>query len=573
MPVPKAVRTAIILTPTFVLVAIAAWFLTRPGSAGPTPATEGDRSKLVVLVVFDQMRGDYPDRWASAFGPDGFERMKLEGVWYANCHLPYSCSSTAPGHASIATGAPPSVHGIVENEWHVRGQEKKVYCVYGDEPYRRVPASDIATKPGEGLSPERLLVPTVAEIVTAGPGRAFSLSLKDRSAILMGGKAPTGAYCFDNIKGEFHTSSYYGRPVHPWVDAFNKSAIADRWQGRTWDRLLPVDRYLTLAGPDDVPGEGKEDGTNRTFPYKLPVIENGFGKPYYTAVEYSPHGNDLLWQLAETAIRAEELGRSGTADLLCLSFSSNDLIGHNYGPDSQEVLDITARSDRLLADMIAFLDEQVGPGKYSIVVTADHGICPLPEVAKKTHPDARRMSPAEITFGLDEALKETFGPLLLSWFEKDPRETWPWVYLNRQALEVARIPVVDVEKYAEQWLGNRDGVQAAFGSHRLTGGTLPATDPARKLQLAFRPDRCGDVCIIEAPFVQVHSRYKTGTGHGTPHDYDTHVPVFAFGAGVPKLGRRDEPVSSLIVAPLLCRLLGVEPPTAAKEPLPAAWSK
>jgi Type I phosphodiesterase / nucleotide pyrophosphatase len=577
---PRPVRTAVILTPTILLFAAALWFLARPGEAKPSvgpaeetstePVGKSPAGRLVVLLVFDQMRGDYPARWATAFGPDGFERVKANGVWYTNAHLPYAASSTGPGHASIATGAPPAIHGIVENSWFVRGREKEVYCVYGDEPYQRVPAAGEPTKPGQGLSPERLLVPTLADAVTTAGGKTFSLSLKDRAAVLMGGKSPTGAYCFDSAAGEFHTSSVYGRPAHPWVTEFNRSGRADQWQGRKWERLLPPARYDPLAGPDDARGEGK-NGENRTFPHPLPGIENGFAKPYYTALEATPFGNEFLWEFAKQTITAEKLGRSDKPDLLCVSFSSNDLIGHVYGPDSHEVLDVTARSDRLLGEVLKFLDGELGPGRYSVVVTADHGVCPLPESAVANHPAARRLTPGDFSAGFDEALREAFGPAAAGWVEKDPRATWPWVYLNRAAVAAAKVPFSEVERYAENWFGNRDGALTAVGVSRLVGP--PAADPlVRKVQLSYHPDRCGDVCVVPAPYVLVqHSNYKTGTNHGTPHEYDTHVPLFAYGAGVPTLGRVDKPVSSLVVAPLVAHLLNLNPPAAAKEPLPVGW--
>lgn len=569
MPFARVVRLAVVLTPTIALVGAGAWFLTRsprPTAAGPAPA-----AKLVVLVVFDQLRGDYPERWAGEFGPAGFERIKREGVWYSNCHLPFACSSTGPGHAAIATGAPPAVNGIVENSWYVRGQDRPVYCASGDRLQRLVPPGGSDRGGDNGLSPAQLLVPGVGDVLrgaTAGRGRVFALSLKDRGAVLLGGKDPTGAYCFDTEDGLFHTSTYYRDRVHPWVEAFNASAVADRWAGRVWERVGAKETYDRLAGPDDVSGEGTKP-EDRVFPHPLPPA-SAIGRAYYRALELSPFGNELLWEFTKAAVVGERLGREDMPDLLMVSFSSNDLIGHIYGPDSHEVLDTTIRSDRLLGDMIAFFDERVGPGRYALVVTGDHGVCPLPE-SPTAPPGARRVGPGEITDGLEEALDEAFGRVDGApgrWVEKDFRATFPWLYLNRRFIESHGTPYAEVERYVEQWLGNRPSVEAAYARRRLEGSAFPADDPGRAVQLAFHPDRCGDVYVLTKPYILPSWGGRTGTNHGTPHPYDTHVPVMAFGAGVPPLGRRTEPVSSLIVAPLLCRLLGIDPPTFAVEPLP-----
>ena len=366
-----------------------------PDAPSVAPTTVTERPKLVVLVVFDQMRGDYITRWADLFGPDGFERMKKGGVWFSECRVPYACTSTGPGHASLSTGAPPSVHGIVENEWYDRKSGANVYCCQPTRLYDLVPPlppevqKADAKKPSRGsalgYSPERLLAQTVGDALqeaTNGKGRVFSLSIKDRTAVLMGGQKPTGAYCFDTRDGKFHTGAYYGRDaVHPWVAEFNNAKPADAWFEQKWERLRPDLDYAKYSGPDDVPAEAPGfNGQGRVFPHPFKGALAAPAKPYYEAVEASPAGNEMLLALTQKVIAAEKLGRGNVPDLLCVSFSSNDLLGHQYGPDSQEVMDITLRSDRTVAALLKFLDAEVGAGRYVMVVTADHGVCPLPEL-------------------------------------------------------------------------------------------------------------------------------------------------------------------------------------------------
>jgi hypothetical protein len=568
MPIGRAARIGFLLSPAAVLLGVGVWF--AGWRAGPSQ-TDPNPVRLVVLLVFDQMRGDYPDRWAPAFGPDGFERLKRDGVWYANCHLPFACTTTASGHASLATGAPPSAHGIVGNVWFLRDREQPVYCAVGERPHRRVPPSGLDRLGAGGMSPEHLLVPTVGDVLrtaTGGRARVVSLSLKDRGAVLAGGTDPTAVYCFDTEDGRFHTSAYYRERIHPWAEAFNESGAADRWLGKVWDRSGPAELYDRLAGPDDVAGEGtRPDGSDRVFPHPLPSEP---GKAYYSALEHSPFGNELLWEFARAAVVGEDLGGGEAPDFLCVSFSASDLLGHVYGPDSHEVLDSTVRADRLLAEAIAFLDGHVGAGRYVLVVASDHGVAPMPE-SKTATPGARRLSEARLTAGLEAALDETFGregDAAGRWVAKDFRATFPWLYLNERYIEGRGLTVADVERYVEQWLGNRPGVQAAFGRRRLERDPFPDGDLGRSVQLAYHPARCGDVCVVLKPYTLPGGAAAKGTVHGSAHPYDTHVPVLAFGAGIPALGRRGERVSAIIVAPLLCRALGIDTPTFATEPLP-----
>ncbi|HEY3789452.1 MAG TPA: alkaline phosphatase family protein, partial [Urbifossiella sp.] len=391
----RTLRLAAIFLASAALV-IGTWLVVERAQKPHPDGQNGDSTskptgKLIVLVVFDQMRGDYLARWAEQFGPNGFERMKKNGVWYSDVHLPYACSSTGPGHASIGTGAPPSIHGIIENQWYDRPSSSLVYCVQPTRPYELVPPppkNGKASRGSEnGFSPERLLAETIGDRLQAASekSRVVSLSIKDRTAVLLGGKKPTAAYCFDTRDGLFHTDTYYRDAVHPWIADFNASGKVKEWIGKEWTHFRTDIDYDKLVGRDDAAGEafGVTDasfGQKRVFPHPFPSKEQFEAKPktYYSCVEISPAGNDLLFDLAKKAIVAENLGNTDATDLLCVSFSSNDLIGHIWGPDSQEVLDITLRSDKMIAEFLAYLDEKLGD-RYAMVITADHGICPLPE--------------------------------------------------------------------------------------------------------------------------------------------------------------------------------------------------
>ncbi|HJT76500.1 MAG TPA: alkaline phosphatase family protein, partial [Gemmataceae bacterium] len=447
--------------------------------AGPRPAPAG-RPKLAVLVVFDQMRGDYPIRWRQLFGEGGFRRLAHDGAWFQDCHYPYATTVTAAGHASIHTGCSPRTHGIIANEWFDRASGGEVYCVASPRYTRVPPVAGGDRKRNAGAAPERLLAPTLAdalETATDGQAKVVSLSFKDRSAVLPGGRRPDACYWLDTATGQFVTSTYYRDMPQPWVTAFNDAHPADRWYGGTWDRLRPDLDYAALAGPDDQPGEGGGALQGRTFPHPMSGGPLKLKATYYGALYDSPFGNDLLLELAERAIDAEQLGKHDVPDLLCVSFSCNDPVGHTWGPDSQEVLDVTLRSDRLLRELLDHLDRAVGAGRYLLAVTADHGVCPLPEVARRRGEDTGRISPAKLRQGAEEFLDESFGPNpgKAPWLEAAGSSFSPAAYLNQAALAKRGLKSADVEAALAGWLVKQPGIQAAYTRTQLLAG-VPADD-------------------------------------------------------------------------------------------------
>jgi hypothetical protein len=550
----------------------------------PPPPADGGPPKLVVLVVFDQMRGDYLSRWAELYGPDGFNRFKKEGIWFSDCQIPYACTITGPGHASLATGAPPSVHGIVGNQWYDRKSRETMYCCEPTRFYELIPPvpeklGKLSRGDAKGFSPERLLAQTVADSLvesTKGKGRVFSFSIKDRTAVLMGGQKPSGVYCFDTRDGKFHTGAYYGRDAaHPWVTELNNSKLPDSWFEQKWEKLRPDIDYAKYSGPDDVDAESPGvNGQGRAFPHPYKGKLAAPAAAYYSAVEASPAGNELLFALAKKCVRGEKLGRGESPDLLCISFSSNDILGHIYGPDSQEVMDMTLRSDQMIGQFLQFLDARVGKGRYVMVISSDHGVLPLPDLesTKAKYPAAKRVALKDLTAGLGEALDAAFGKeggVPTKWLEIPAPDNWPWVYLNRAAIEARKLKVDDVAVFVRDWLAGRGPIETAFTRKELEG-TAAADKPfLAAAKLAYHPGRCGDVFAIPKAGVLATS-YKSGTSHGTPHPYDTHIPFLIYGGGVPALGQRAEKVSSLSVAPTLAWALGVPAPKDAAVLPPAA---
>lgn len=544
--------------------------LTPCGGQARVRPPEKRRPRLAVLVVFDQMRGDYLVRWRDLFEKDGFRRLTDGGAWYQDCHYPYANTMTGPGHATISTGCSPDVHGIVANDWYDLAEHRPAYCV-GSPRHEQVPPP---TKPGKAkgsAAPTRLLAPTIADalkLATHGKGKVVALSLKDRASVLPGGASKPDAVYWVDREGRLVTSTYYRASVHPWARQLNSSGLAMKWMGKKWERLRKDLDYDKHAGPDDAEGEADKAPFTRTFPHLLDGGPKKDKSVYLGALATSPFGNDLLLEAVRRAVEGEKLGRGDEPDFLSISFSSNDLVGHAWGPDSHEVLDITLRSDLIVRDLLKMLDDKVGKGNYVLVLTADHGICPLPEASSKKGRDAKRISP-KLLFGSAQAMLDR------KWPAKGGEEGGPWiesagstmVYFSRPELKSRGVKLEDAARELAKWLPTQPGIQAAYTAEQMKGKLPPKDQLARQVQRSFYPARSGDVLFASKPYYLIGS-YRTGTNHGTPHPYDTHAPLVVYGAGV-KPGVRKERVSPEAAAVILAAGLGIKPPAKAAVKVPA----
>jgi hypothetical protein len=534
----------------------------------------GEEPKLVVLIVFDQMKGDYLERWENLFDKDGLGKLLHEGAWFQNCHYPYAYTLTAPGHASLVTGCTPSKHGVIANEWYDRALRQPVGAV-GSGIYREVSlrGSPLGT-PGSSAWPGRRLQPSVGDsLKTAKPrSKMVSLSIKDRSAVLLAALRATACYWFSTALGLFVTSTFYRDTPHPWVELLNKQRPADRYFGKDWTKLHPKLDYAAYSGKDDVSFEGTGVKQGRTFPHPTTGGLKKPGPAFYDAVMNSPYGNDLLLELAKRAIDAEGLGQRDTCDLLCLSFSSNDLVGHCWGPDSQEVLDVTLRSDLVIKDLLAHLDATVGKDRYVVVVSADHGVGPIPEVAALQGQPAGRVSPNLFTGEATAFLQNTFarGQKDLPWIEKFSAG---YIYLNHGVLQELHLPALQVELALARWLSRQQGIEAAYPRSRLMQGPFAGDAIGESVRQSFHPECSGDVAVVELRYHMISGPITSPkldsyrTTHGTPHEYDTHVPLVVYGWGI-KPGVHTERVTPLATAAIVARALGVPKPRAADYPVP-----
>lgn len=514
-------------TPTLAGLALAGLLATpavpTPALAAPAPAPAGS-PRLVVLVAVDQMRYDYLPRFASGFTA-GFRRLMRDGAVFTNAHLGHYPSVTAVGHSAMLTGAPPSISGIVGNDWYDRALKKNVTSV--DDPGTKLLGAGVAA----GSSPHRLRVSTVAdELKMAHPGsRVVSMAHKDRSAILMAGRMADLALWWDTKTGAFVSSTWYAPELPTWAAEFNAGKPADAWLGREWRAL----------------GEGGA---------LLGKLPDAPGPAYYGSLYNSAFGNELLVSLAIAALEGEKLGSHATTDLLALSFSCNDAVGHDKGPHSAEIRDITVRTDLALGRLLDAIDRRVGLAHTVVVLTADHGVAPVPEQMAQWKMPGGRFQRLDLEKAVGGALEKAYGPG--PWVEGRAGSA---IYLNRALIDERGLDRAAVERVTAAGAEGVAPVWRAYTRTQLLEGRVPPDPWSRRVLLSFHRERSGDVDILLEPYWMSGA---TGTTHGSAFSFDTHIPLVLMGPGI-RPGRQDRPVLLNDLAPTLATLLEVETPSGA----------
>jgi len=528
--------------------------LLAPGVISCRKDPERLRPRLVVVLVIDQFRFDFLEKFNSSFGPDGFRRLIDHGAFFANANYNYVPTYTAPGHAAIFTGSAPAYNGIVGNSWYDResGQEKvmvsddraSLVTSYGIE------SSTRTTKPA---SPRSLIGTTIGDQMRLSNGfrsKVVAMSIKDRAAVLPGGKDANGAYFFDASSGSFVSSDYYFKELPRWVDKFNSQLGPDRFFGKSWDRALGPESYATTQAVTTVVG-GSPLG--RHLPYKIDGGASSPGEDFYKAFLYTPFASEYLADFARAAIDGESLGADEYPDLLAISFSTPDLVGHAYGPDSEEVQDTYIRLDAVIADFLSYVDQKVGLSHTVIAMTGDHGVSPVPQLMSLNKFDAQTIDPEKCKEAVNSALSVRFGPG--KWVLDIVNEQ---VYLDRNLMNQYKADPAEAERITGDALLGVPGIARCFTRTQIINGQMSDGPIARRVANGFNPQRSGDVWLITRPFTFL-SEGGAATTHGSPYDYDTHVPVIFFGAGI-RHGRFYSDCSPTDIAPSLAALLHVEPP-------------
>jgi predicted AlkP superfamily pyrophosphatase or phosphodiesterase len=518
--------------------------------------------RLVLQITVDQLRGDFPSRYVDRLTEGGFRYLMEKGTWYTDAHYQHANTETAVGHATLATGADPSRHGIVANDWI--DQETGAF-VYNCEDSRHLIIGSLPI-PHQGVSPRNLLATTIGDelvVHNGGRSRVFSVSVKDRGAILPGGHAGK-AFWFSKISGQFVTSTYYYDDYPKWVKDWNAAKPTDAYRNKSWELLN--DRATYVHGQmDDRPYEADLKPLGRTFPHAL----GGDTKYFYLLLTLTPIGDMLTLDFAKALVENEKLGQndSGAPDYLQISFSSTDYIGHLFGPSSLETEDNILRLDQTLADLFQFIDEKVGLNDTLIVLSGDHGAPEAPE-----YMGALGLSTGRFAFDWFK----TEGPLTKALQKKFGRDdlisghSHPYLYLNLEAVSAAGLDLDDVERFVAVELMKIPGIAYAMTRSDLLAGRITASPVQNQIRRSFHPTRSGNIHMIPEQYWFLHSTEeaeKMGIGsiaaiHGSPWAYDTYVPIFFAGKGVlaQKIGRRVAPND---IAATLATYLGVKPPSGS----------
>lgn len=479
--------------------------------------------KLVLLVVIDQFRYDYLTRFRDQY-TGGIERLLTSGAVFENANLDHYPTVTAIGHATTLSGATPALSGIMGNDWYDRQAQKRVLSI-SDDTVKLIGGS------GSGASPRRLLVSTIGDqlkIAHPGTSHVIGISLKDRSAILPAGHMADGAYWYDTKNGNFISSTYYFADLPLWVKSFDARHPSDKLAGAEW----------TIAGA----------------PAKSIHLPTTAGPGLYNAIFDSPFGNELLETFAEAAIAGEKLGEHGSTDLLSISFSSNDAVGHAFGPDSPEVYDISIRTDRVLLKLFSYLDRRLGMRNVLVILTADHGVAPLPEDLARWKMPGGRMSSADLFDPIKSVLKAKFGKgeWILYTAGTSP-------YLNLNLIRAKGLDEAEVRRVAAKAAAAVPHVARVYTRDQLESGEVQHDPISNRVARSFNSERSGDLEILLEPY---WIRAAQGTTHGTPYSYDTHVPLIFMGPGV-RPGQYPENVTLNDLAPTLATMLQIQTPSGS----------
>ena len=490
------------------------------------------RPKLVVVIVIDQFRGDYLERYRDQFGEGGFRVFLDRGAYFTDCNYDYANTRTAPGHATLFTGSYTSGHGIVANEWWDPAKKKRVTSVEDDK------TKLVGTgKTGPGASPHNLTNDTLGDelkLATGGKARVFAISLKDRAAVFPAGFSGDAAYWIDPKSGDWITSTYYRPDLPEWVRNFNGSHRAQTFWNREWK-----DSDGNTLG-STAPRNGK-DGTPAGF---------------YEVVGSTPFAVDYQLQFAKELVLSEKLGAGAATDLLVISLSANDILGHQVGPDSPQMRSMALELDTSLAEFFGFLGHQIGMANVWMALSADHGIAPLPEFAKTLRLPAANLDA--------KALREQINSLLAKKYSKKADYLvdldYPLAWLSEDAF--AGTPAGKRESDAEADAGEtmkQAGLAGYFTKSQLARGEAPATEVGRRYSHSYSPEGGWYVIGIPRPF---HVGVTKGTDHESPFSYDTHVPLAFYGLAF-QPGTYRTHAEPIDLAVTLASLLGINVPAQA----------
>jgi predicted AlkP superfamily pyrophosphatase or phosphodiesterase len=522
-----------------------------------------------VVIVVDQLRPDYLDRFVGLFLPPGqgggdaggFRYLRERGANFSDARHRFFPTLTGPAHALILTGGYPCKTGIIGNDWFSRPGRASVYCV--EDPATAPVGGGPGSKAGP-MSPHNLLSTTVGDelkMATGGVAKVVSLSLKDRAAILLGGREADAALWFDDSTGRWVSSAFYCKngALPAWAEEINARRVPDARFGQTWTPSLPEEALRRTRRPPATLALPVPHRLGSSFPHRVDGGLLAPGPAFYKAFTLTPWANDFVFETARAGVLAEGMGQDETPDLLALNLSPNDYVGHAFGPNSPEVMACAVETDRQLSEFFRFLHRTVPGGLDSVTLalTSDHGVAPIPEEMRAMGFHAGRILETDIEKVAETALDARFGAQ--DWVLKYVDFS---LYLDDLAIAASGQDPEKVRVAAARALSGVEGIYAAYPREQVEQGRLGGTDLATLIYRGFHPGRSGDVLVVtEQLWFTEEAPRKHATTHGSPHVYDTAVPLLLAGFGI-RPGVYRDPVCPSGLAPTLCALLGIGPPSA-----------
>jgi predicted AlkP superfamily pyrophosphatase or phosphodiesterase len=496
----------------FLLILISYSFITFSQKKAP---------KLVVGIVIDQMRTDYIYRYWNRFGEGGFKRLVNEGFFCKNTHYNYVPTYTGPGHSSIYTGAAPSAHGIIANDWFSKETGKEMYCVSDAK------AKPIGTTSKNGMmSPHNQLTTTLGDelkLFTNGKSKVFGVSLKDRSSVLPVGHAGNAAFWFDEETGNFVSSDWYVKELPTWLNNFNAKKLPKTYLEKGWNTLYGIETYTNSIADDNKYEKAPSKKEKPVFPYdyKAQIAANSWG-----ILKASPWGNTITKDLSIECLKNEQLGKDDISDMLCISFSSTDYVGHAYGLRAVETEDVYLRLDKDLEELLKVLDAEVGQENYVLFLTADHGAADVAAYLKDLKIPAGYLKEKIMEKELKTFCAKQYGDSLISNMSNQQ------IFLNMPKLWSLKLSQDEVEKTLASKLIQMEGISEAYPSSALKFEGYKGDSFKSLIANGYNHKRSGNVAFSYLPgWLDIP---ETGTTHGSEFTYDTHVPLIFFGAGIKK---------------------------------------
>lgn len=526
------------------------WLFCSSGYAAEAskPAV-ASKPKLVIGIVVDQMRADFIYRYWPKYGKGGFKRLVNEGFFFEDSHYNYVPTYTGPGHASIYTGTTPAIHGIIANNWFDRLSNKKLYCT--DD--ANVHAVGGTEKAGQ-MSPKNMLATTIGDqlkLSNNSQSKVIGIALKDRGAILPAGHLANAAYWFEGESGNWITSSYYMRQLPVWVNAFNHKGLAKSYLNQQWQTLLPLTEYVESTSDDNQFESPFKGEAKPVFPHDLPKLVSNGG---FELIKTTPFANTLTKDFAIQAIQAEKLGKHSVTDMLTVSFSATDYVGHQFAPNSIEVEDTYLRLDKDLAELLTFLDSWIGKNQVLLFLTADHGAMESPAYLASLRIPSGTIKEKELNAAIGKRLQDKYGQNLLLDYSNQQ------VFLDYKKIASLELSATEVTDTVADFLMSFNGVAATVNKNVLNSSSFTA-GINHYIQLGYHPQRSGDVIVTYAPG-WIEADKSTGTTHGSGYNYDTHVPLLWYGWKI-ATGQSLQAVEITDIATTLALLLEMQAPNGS----------